>query len=109
MCLTASPSKQGFRLDSGKFLFGESYWIFQKKSVQKRELTSVHTTMCHTKHQHLFLKHAANKLPNRRTLKSICALVPFANVKITKGITVTFYNHFCISAVHKKMLTPWEF
>lgn len=58
MCLTGSPSMQGFRLDSGnnKFLFGKPYWIFQKKSVQKRELTSVHITVCHTKHQHRFLK-----------------------------------------------------
>lgn len=114
MCLTGSTAKQGFRLDSGniKFLFGKSYWIFQAKSVQKRELTSVHVIMCHTKHQQVFLKQLLpmlNMLPNHRTLKSIWALVPFANVEITKGLTVTFYNNFCFSAVHKEMLIPWEF
>lgn len=50
-----------------------------------------------------------NRLPNHRAVKSICALVPFANVKITKGLTVTFYNNFCFSTAHKEKLLPREF
>jgi len=52
-----------------------------------------------------------NMLSNHRTSKSIGTLFfPFANVKITKGLTITFYNYIIlISEVRKKPLTPQEF
>lgn len=101
---TQSPSKQVLRFDScnnkmlsWKILFYLPDEISTEEGINLYPYNVRVTQNTDTYFWNNYLP-MLNILFNHRTSKSICTLFPSANVKITKGLTITFYNYIIFAS-----------